>query len=101
MCKKIKEKINSEIREYQEILHNVPSLVFTIFVVSVILMNLLGNKELYRSDYICINTGLALSWISFLCMDCICKRFGGRAAIKVNVVAMLLNLSVAISKCRR
>lgn len=96
MCKKIKEKINSEIREYQEILHNVPSLVFTIFVVSVILMNLLGNKELYHSDYICINTGLALSWISFLCMDCICKRFGGRAAIKVNVVAMLLNLSVAI-----
>ena len=76
MCKKIKEKINSEIREYQEILHNVPSLVFTIFVVSVILMNLLGNKELYHSD-------------------------GGRAAIKVNVVAMLLNLSVAISKCRR
>lgn len=101
MCKKVKRKINLEIREYQEVLHNVPPLVFTIFVVSAILINLLGNKELYRSDYICINTGLALSWISFLCMDCICKRFGGRAAIKVNIVAMLLKLSVAISKCRR
>lgn len=96
MLGNIKKIIYSEIKDYQAILRNVPSMVFAVFVVSVILMNLLSNKELYRSDYICINTGLALSWIAFLCMDCICKRFGGRAAIKINIVAMLINVIVAV-----
>lgn len=96
MLGNIKKIIYSEIKDYQAILRNVPSMVFAVFVVSVILMNLLSNKELYRSDYICINTGLALSWISFLCMDCICKRFGGRAAIKINIVAILINVIVVV-----
>ncbi len=97
MLSKIKKIIYSEMKDYEVVLRNVPSIVVTLFVVSVILMNLLGNKELYRSDYFCINTGVAFSWISFLCMDCICKRFGGSAAIKINIVAMLINIFVAVA----
>ena len=72
--------LRSTIEEYKVLLRSVPAMVIAVFILSVVLMNLLAGRELYRSDYFCLNTGLALSWISFLCMDCICKRFGAKAA---------------------
>ena len=82
----------NELRDYKVLLRNVPSMVITIFVLSVVCMNLMASKELYSSKYFCINSGLALSWISFLCMDCICKRFGARAAVKISILAMFINV---------
>ena len=77
--------------DYKALLHGVPAMVTTIFILSVVLMNLMASKELYRSEYFCLNCGLALSWISFLCMDCICKRFGPKAATQVSVFAICVN----------
>ncbi len=82
--------------EYKLLLRNVPSLVTSVFILSVVCMNLMAGRELYRSDWLCINSGLALSWISFLCMDCICKRFGARAAAMVSVTAMLVNMVCSV-----
>ena len=82
--------------DYKILLRSVPSMVIAAFVLSVVLMNLLAGRELYRSDYFCLNTGLALSWISFLCMDCICKRFGGKAAAEISVLAMVINIFCAV-----
>ena len=82
--------------EYKILLRSVPSMVTAVFVLSVVLMNLLAGKELYRSDYFCLNTGLALSWISFLCMDCICKRFGAKAATRISVLAIAVNMICAV-----
>lgn len=56
----------------------------------------MANKELYSSQYICINCGLALSWIPFLCMDCICKRFGPKAATKISILAIAVNIITAV-----
>lgn len=81
-----------ELKDYKVLLRNVPSMVITVFVLSVVCMNLMAGKELYSSKYFCINSGLALSWISFLCMDCICKRFGARAAVKISILAMAINV---------
>ena len=83
-------------KEYTLLLRSIPSTVIAAFVLSVVLMNLLAGRELYRSDYFCLNTGLALSWISFLCMDCICKRFGAKAAARVSVFAMAVNVFCAV-----
>lgn len=84
------------LEEYKILLRSVPSMVTAVFVLSIVLMNLLAGRELYRSDYFCLNSGLALSWISFLCMDCICKRFGARAAAKVSVLAIAVNAACAV-----
>ena len=84
-------------REWEDtkiLLRNIPATVMSVFVLSVVCMNLLANKEMYASRYLCINTGLALSWISFLCMDCICKRFGAKAATKISIIVMLINLAM-------
>ena len=78
--------------DYRVLLRNVPSLVVTLFVVSVIMMNLLANKELLSVNYFALDCGFALSWISFLCMDMICKRFGGKAAAKISILALVINL---------
>lgn len=88
--------LRSTREDYKNLLRSVPSSVTAVFVLSVVLMNLLASRELYRSDYFCLNTGLALSWISFLCMDCICKRFGAKAAMEVSVLAIVINMACAV-----
>ena len=82
--------------EYKILLRSVPSLVIALFILSVVLMNLVAGKELYRSDYFCLNTGLALSWIPFLCMDCICKRFGAKASARISLIAVVINMLCAV-----
>ena len=82
--------------DFKSLLNNVPTMVTSVFILSVVLMNLMASKELYSSKFLCINCGLALSWIPFLCMDCICKRFGPKASTKISILAMLINISVVI-----
>ena len=88
--------IRKELDDYRILLRNVPSLVITLFVVSVIMMNLLANKELLSVKYFALDCGFVLSWISFLCMDMICKRFGPKAAAKISVLALVINLGATL-----
>lgn len=88
--------IKRELDDYRILLRNVPSLVITLFVVSVIMMNLLANKELITVKYFALDCGFTVSWVSFLCMDMICKRFGSKAAAKVSILALVINLCVTL-----
>ena len=88
--------IKRELEDYRVLLRNIPSLVITLFIVSVIMMNLLANKEFISVRYLALDCGFALSWVSFLCMDMICKRFGPKAAAKVSILAMAVNLCVCM-----
>ena len=88
--------IRREVDDYRILLRNVPSLVISLFIVSVIMMNLLANKELFTTEWLALDCGFTLSWISFLCMDMICKRFGGKAAAKVSILALTINLCACL-----
>ena len=88
--------IKKELKDYKLLLKNVPSMVVSVFILSVVCMNLLANKELYNSKYFCIDCGQMISWIPFLCMDCICKRFGGKASAKISILAMLINVVTVV-----
>lgn len=88
--------IRRELDDYRILMRNVPSIVISLFIVSVIMMNLLANKELVSMRYLALDCGFCLSWISFLCMDMICKRFGGKAAAKVSVLALAINLCACL-----
>lgn len=83
-----------EFAEYKLLLQRVPPMMFTILVLSVVCMNLLANKELVRTSWIAFDSGYTLSWIPFLVMDCICKVYGGRAATRISVLALAMNLAV-------
>ena len=88
--------IKRELEDYRILLRNIPSLVVSLFIVSVIVMNLLANKELISVTYLALDCGFSVSWISFLCMDMICKHYGGKAAAKISILAMFVNLLVTL-----
>lgn len=74
------------------LLRSIPAIVVTLFVVSVICMNLLANKTLVKTDWIAIDGGILISWLSFMCMDVITKYFGPKASNRIAILACLINL---------
>ena len=89
---KIKRFIAREREETAVLLRCIPATVVTLFVVSVISMNLLANKTLVQTPYIAIDGGILISWLSFICMDIITKHFGPRASNRISILAALINL---------
>ena len=88
----IKNKIKREYAETLRLFRSIPSIVVSLFVVSVICMNLLANKTLLQTPYIALDGGILISWLSFMCMDIITKYFGPKASNKVVFLASLINL---------
>ena len=89
---KIKFKIKQEKEETKILLHCIPATVVSLFVVSVICMNLLANKTLYQNSWIALDGGILISWLSFMCMDIITKYFGPKASNKIAILASGINL---------
>ena len=90
--KKILDIIKKEKEETQILLRGIPSIVVTLFVVSVICMNLLANKTLLQLEWIAIDGGILISWLSFMCMDIITKHFGPKASNTISLLAAGINL---------
>lgn len=74
----------------------IPGMVTAILILSVVSMNLLANKSVFNLPWLASTAGIFVSWISFLCMDAVCKRFGAFTATILNTVAMLATLITAI-----
>ncbi|MBR5186949.1 MAG: VUT family protein, partial [Clostridia bacterium] len=77
---RIKNYISREYAEMKILMRSIPATVVTLFVVSVICMNLLANKTLLQLDWIALDGGILISWLSFMCMDIITKHFGPKAS---------------------
>lgn len=89
--------LKREIDDYRILLRSLPSVLVTVFTLSVVCANLMANKELLSFEYLALDSGYAFSWIMFLCMDVLCKRWGAKASIKVSLLALLINLVVCLS----
>ena len=89
---KIKTWLIEEKKETKILLRSIPDMVVTLFVVSVICMNLLANKTLLQLPWIALDGGILISWLSFMCMDIITKHFGPRASNRISVLAAAINL---------
>ena len=87
-----KSKIIHEWTEFQILLRSIPATVVTLFVVSVICMNLLANKTLLQLEWIALDGGILISWLSFMCMDIITKHFGPKASNSISILAAAINL---------
>ncbi len=81
-----------EKNEMRILLRSIPATVVTLFVVSVVCMNLLANKTLLRLDWIALDGGILISWLSFMCMDIITKHFGPKASNCISILAVMINL---------
>lgn len=83
--------------DFRLLLRSIPAPVISLFILSVVCANLMANKELVSFKYLALDCGFAFSWIMFLCMDTICRRWGARASVKVSVFALSVNLFVCLS----
>lgn len=92
--KTIARWVRDELTDYKILLRNIPSLTISLFILSVVCANLMANKELFNYKYIALDCGFVFSWIMFLCMDVICKRWGAKASVKVSLLALGVNLCV-------
>lgn len=94
----------TDIEDWKKLLRSIPSLVVALFILSVVAMNLLANRELVKWEWVKegpfagiglgLDCGFTLSWISFLCMDMICKRFGPKASTKISLLSLVVNLAL-------
>lgn len=89
---KIRAFYQRERAECSVLLRSVPATVVSMFVVSVVCMNLLANKTLIQLDWIALDAGTLVSWLSFMCMDVITRHFGPRASNRISVLAAGINL---------
>ena len=90
-------RIGREIFELELLLRSIPSALMSMFVVSVITMNLLANKSIdLPISWLALDCGIIVSWISFLSMDIITKHFGPKAATEASAVAVGINLMVCL-----
>ena len=85
-------RIRSAWNDTKLLFRTIPGVVTALFAVSVVLMNLLANKTIYQSDLLALDGGILISWLSFLCMDVVTKAFGPKAATKLSVFAISVNL---------
>ena len=85
---KLKNYIKNESYETRLLLMCIPAPVVTLFVVSVISMNLLANKTLLQLEWIALDGGILISWLSFMCMDVMTKHFGPKASNKISLLAV-------------
>ena len=81
-------------KDWKLMLRSVPSLIVTLFCVSVVIMNLMASKTIVMTDpaWFGVTGGILLSWIPFLCMDILNKSYGPKVATKINILALGINL---------
>ncbi len=89
---KLKSWLKKETEQTSILLKSIPATVVTLFVVSVVCMNLLANKTLLQLPWIALDGGILISWLSFMCMDIITKHFGPGASNRICVLASAINL---------
>ena len=90
--KYITARIRRENETMRILMRSIPATVVTLFVVSVICMNLLANKTLLSLPWIALDGGILISWLSFMCMDIITKHFGPAASNRISILASGINL---------
>ena len=90
--KYLKARLKQESEDMRILMRSIPATVMTLFVVSVICMNLLANKTLLQLPWIALDGGILISWLSFMCMDITTKHFGPKASNRISVLACGINL---------
>lgn len=93
---KIKSMIQTQIEDYRVLMRSVPPLVMMFLAISTTLMNLMAQKELLNISWLALDCGFLLSWLSFLCMDMLTKRFGAKAAIQLSLTSVMVSLFVSL-----
>ena len=91
------DKIKLFFQEVKTFFRSVPSVLVALTVIAVVAMNILANKSISLPvDWLALDCGIVFSWLVFLTMDIVTRRFGVKAANMLSIFALLVNLLVAV-----
>ena len=76
---------------------DVPPLIVSLLVLSVVGMNLLANKSINTGvDWLALDGGIVFSWLTFLSMDILTHCYGPRVSTALSFLALAMNLLMAL-----
>ena len=78
--------------DWKLLFRSIPGVVTAISVAAVIIMNLMASKVCILTPYLGVTGGVLLSWIPFLIGDIVVKTYGAKAATKLNILGLCINL---------
>ena len=91
------DKLKRFLLEIKVFFRSVPSVIVALTVVAVVAMNVLANKSITLPvNWLALDCGIVFSWLVFMTMDIVTRRFGVKAANMLSVFALLVNLLVAV-----
>ena len=94
------EKIKKLFLEIKLLFRSIPSILLVFNVVAIVGMNLLANKSLDLGEkvgsWLALDGGIIFSWLVFLTMDVVTRRFGVKAANIVSLFTLFANLVFAV-----
>ena len=93
---KLKAWMKNDWKETKVLFKCLPAFPFAILCAALIAMNFLANKGIVATNWISVDAGIIVSWVSFLAGDTLVKRFGPKAAIKINIAAISVQLLAII-----
>ena len=84
-------------KETVTLMRSIPAVLVGLLLVGVVAMNLMANKSIHTGvSWLALDCGLLFSWIVFLVMDIVTKRFGVKAANTLTVISLLINLLIVV-----
>ncbi len=84
-------------KEFRDLMQTVPPIMAALFILSVVGMNLLANKSINTGvEWLALDCGILLLWLTFLSMDVMTQCYGPKAATGMSIVAILVNLMMAL-----
>lgn len=79
-------------QDWKMLLRSIPGLVTALSVMTVTIMNLMACKVIVVTPWLGITGGFILSWLPFLLGDIVVKTYGAKAATKLNILGLIINL---------
>lgn len=93
---KLVKWLGNEVKVSKVLFRSVPGVVMALYLLATVLMNLLASVAIVNTSWLALDAGIMVSFIGFLLMDMIVKRFGAKAAIRMTVLGLLVNIGTAI-----
>lgn len=94
---KMKQKLKRELKIFWLTIKSVPAYITVPFVIAIFCMNLLANKSIEGlPSWLALDCGIIVSWIVFLTMDMVVKRFGAKASTYLSIFAILVSLAFCL-----
>ena len=88
------KKIINELKDTMKV---IPSWIIVVYCISIAVMNLLANKSINLPyEWLALDCGIIVSWIIFLVMDIVVKKYGAKKSIYLSVIAILASAGVSI-----